>query len=95
MRDFRKNLDDMKSAYERCLNNFEVVLALYPGNAELAKLRDENRKFFQLFEETNPLSKMMLGGTRKVRGNAVEEQGDDCSFAPSFSLGLCLDGAPA
>lgn len=65
MGEFRKNFHDMKSAYERCIDNFEVLLALYPNNAELGKLRDENRKFFQLFEETSPLSKMMMGGTTR------------------------------
>lgn len=88
MGEFRKNFHDMKSAYERCIDNFEVLLALYPNNAELSKLRDENRKFFQLFEETSPLSKMMMGGKRKERDNAVEKQVDDGNFAPSFSLGL-------
>ena len=88
MAEFRKNLNVFKGAYEKCVTNCEVALALYSNHAELATLREEHRPFFKLFEETSLLSKSLVGGPLKERNKTAEGQVDDTSFVPSFSLGF-------
>ncbi|WOG92214.1 hypothetical protein DCAR_0311477 [Daucus carota subsp. sativus] len=88
MAEFRKNLNVFKGAYDKCVTNCEVALALYSSHAELATLREEHRPFFKLFEETSPLSKSLVGGPLKERNKTAEGQVDDSSFVLSFSLGF-------
>lgn len=84
MEELSRYLDNFQRAYDLCVNHSEVALALYPNNTDLAKLREKHKQFFQMLEETSPLSKRLLEGTLKEKNKEV----DDNSFVPSFSLGL-------
>ncbi|KAF1001375.1 hypothetical protein AG4045_025685 [Apium graveolens] len=88
MTSFENNLKEFVDVYERCLNNCEVSLALFPQNLRLAKLKKEYSQYFKMFEATSPIAKKLLVG------NVVHDAGkksailDNSDFVPSYSLGL-------
>ncbi|XP_074343147.1 uncharacterized protein LOC141680976 [Apium graveolens] len=88
MTSFEKNLKEFVHVYERCLNNCEVSLALFPQNLRLAKLKKEYSQYLKMFEATSPIAKKLLVG------NVVHDAGkksailDNSDFVPSYSLGL-------
>lgn len=88
MKSFEKNLKEFEEVYGRCLNNFEVTLALYPQNSRLAELKSEYSQYFKLFEAASPIAKNLLSGS--VAGNEgkkpVVVNEDD--FIPSNSSEL-------
>ncbi|KAK1383135.1 hypothetical protein POM88_020870 [Heracleum sosnowskyi] len=85
---FENNLKEFVDVYGRCLNNFEVMLALYPQNIRLAELKKEYIQYFKMFEAASPIAKNLLFG------NVVDKAGkqsaiiNETDFIPNYSLGL-------
>lgn len=85
---FENNLKEFVDVYGRCLNNFEVTLALYPQNPRLAELKKDHSQYFKMFEAASPIAKNL------VIGNVVEKTGEnstrltEADFIPNYSLGL-------
>lgn len=84
---FEKNLKELDVVFSRCLNDFEVTLALYPENRKLTELKNEFGKFFKMFDESSPISKSLYGGNVRDKCRAVPVE-DYSKFVPSCSLGL-------
>ncbi|KAK1384058.1 hypothetical protein POM88_021793 [Heracleum sosnowskyi] len=59
---FENNLKEFVDVYGRCLNNFEVTLALYPQNIWLSELKKEYSQYFKMFEVASPIAKNILVG---------------------------------
>ncbi|KAK1396384.1 hypothetical protein POM88_006247 [Heracleum sosnowskyi] len=85
---FENNLKEFVDVYGRCLNNFEVSLALYPQNLRLAELKKDYSQYFKMFEAASPIAKHLLVG------NVVDKAGkkttilNEADFIPNYSLGL-------
>ncbi|KAK1358879.1 hypothetical protein POM88_043353 [Heracleum sosnowskyi] len=85
---FENNLKEFVDVYGRCLNNFEVSLALYPQNLRLAELKKDYSQYFKMFEAASPIAKNLLVG------NVVDKAGkkstilNEADFIPNYSLGL-------
>ncbi|XP_074332784.1 uncharacterized protein LOC141670710 isoform X1 [Apium graveolens] len=85
---FEHNLKEFDDVYGRCLNNFEVVLALYPQNPRLAQLKKVYSQYFKMFEDASPIAKNLLFGDEVVRPGKKLKIVDDANFIPNYSLGL-------
>ncbi|KAK1363410.1 hypothetical protein POM88_038971 [Heracleum sosnowskyi] len=85
---FENNLKEFVDVYGRCLNNFELTLALYPQNIRLAELKKEYSQYFKMLEAASPIAKNLLVG------NVVDKAGkqsaiiNEVDFIPNYSLGL-------
>lgn len=85
---FENNLIELKEVYEKCLNNFEVALALYPENVKLAELKEKYNYFFKLFDDSSPISKVLCVGVGDNKTMPTSGDVTDEDFIPNYSL--CL-----
>lgn len=84
---FEKFLKEFEDVYGRCLNNFEVTLALYPQNPRLAELKTEYSQYFKMFEAASPIAKNLLFGNVAVKGEKKSALVHEDDFIPNFYLG--------
>lgn len=80
-----KELDEL---YKKCLNSYEIVLALYPGNAKVVKLKEEYGMMFKVFEEASPISKNLAFGLSTDNLGKSTYLDKEAQYVPSYSLGL-------
>lgn len=85
---FERNLKEFLDIYRRCLNNFEVTLALYPQNPRLAQLKKVYSQYFKMFEDASPIAKNLLFGDVLVKRGKKTKIVDDTEFIPNYSFGL-------
>lgn len=88
MHSFEENLIELKEVYDKCLNNFEVSLALYPENLTLAELKAKYNYFFKMFDDSSPISKVLCIGTIDDKSRTRSGELADEDFIPNYSLGL-------
>lgn len=88
MHRFEGNLIELKEVYEKCLNNFEVSLALYLESLTLAELKAKYNYFFKMFDDSSPISKVLCIGAIDDKSKIRSGELDDEDFKPNYSLGL-------
>lgn len=81
-------MKEFEDVYGRCLNNFEVSLALYPQNPRLARLKKIYNQYFKMFEDASPIAKNLLFGDVVAKPGKKSKIVDDAEFIPNYSLEL-------
>ncbi|KAL8107769.1 hypothetical protein AgCh_024246 [Apium graveolens] len=85
---FEKNLKEFVHLYERCLNSFEVIFALFPNNDKLVELKKEYMKYIKMFADGSPIAKNLPVGILVDDNRKRENKFNDEDYLPNYSLGL-------